>query len=185
MYNYPINASVGKKPHKINKWEQIGINMKKPKIFRKRFIPFETVDISGDELLFRSTELLITKWKAIKPRSDFYGGISYTFLNDGFKIAKFYDANNRFLYWYCDIIEVEYDSNKDAYTLVDLLIDIKLMPDGLIKVLDADELAEAMERNLVTCKQACFALNKLDQVLKMIYNGDFPPEICRSREFRY
>jgi len=159
--------------------------MKKPKILRKRFIPFETVDISEDELLFRDEELLITRWKTIKPRADFQGGISYTFLKDGLKVGKFYDSNNNFLYWYCDIIEVHRDEESDVYTLVDLLVDIKLMPDGLVKVLDTDELATAIKKSFVTIEQACFVLNKLDQVLKTIYRGEFPPDACRNEEFSY
>lgn len=157
--------------------------MKKPTVFRRRYIPYEIVDISGDELLFRSEELLITRWSAIKPRADFARGISYTFLKGGFKIGRFYDSSGKFLYWYCDIIDVDYDAGKDMYTLVDLLVDIKVMPDGLVKVLDADELAEAMEEGLVTGEQASRALRKLDQVLKMIYSDAFPPDICRAEEY--
>jgi len=39
--------------------------MKKPIILRKRYIPDEVIDISGDELVFRSEDLLITKWNPI------------------------------------------------------------------------------------------------------------------------
>lgn len=157
--------------------------MKKPYIFRKRFIPYETVDISSDELLFRGEDILITRWAAIKPRADFSKGVSYTFLRDGFKISRFYDDSGRFLYWYFDIIDVEYDINHDAYTLVDLLVDVKLMPDGMVKVLDTDELAEALQRGLVTVDQACSALRKLNCILQTIYSGDFPLEICRQEKY--
>ena len=46
------------------------MEMKKPIVLRKRFIPFEVVDISHDELLFRNESLLVTKWTAIKPRRE-------------------------------------------------------------------------------------------------------------------
>lgn len=154
------------------------IKMKKPVLLRKRYIPEEVVDISSDVLLYRDEELLVTKWSAIKPRLDIQGGISYTFLREGFKLGKFYDLKGEFLYWYCDIIDVLYDEAKDTYTLDDLLIDIKLLPDGTIKVLDADELAEAFERKLVSSEQVCRALRKFDHVLKLIYSGKFPPEAC-------
>jgi len=157
--------------------------MKKPTILRKRFIPLETVDISSDELLFRDDDVLITKWEAIKPRSDFAMGVSYTFLKDGFKVGRFYDSSGKFLYWYCDIIEVEYDEKHDAYTLIDLLVDVKLMPDGMAMVLDVDELSEAIEKGLVTVPQACAALRKLNDVLRMIYGGGFPPAICKREEY--
>lgn len=154
--------------------------MKKPVLLRKRYIPEETVDISNDILIYRDEELLVTKWTAIKPRQDIQGGISYTFLKEGFKLGKFYNLKGDFLYWYCDIIDVLYNEAQDTYTLDDLLIDIKLLPDGTIKVLDADELAEALERKLVTPEQVSRALRKFDHVLSMIYNGKFPPEVCNN-----
>jgi uncharacterized protein len=157
--------------------------MKKPVLLRKRYIPQEIVDISSDELLLRSDELLVTRWVAIKPRGDFYGGISYAFLKEGFKLSKFYDAEGRFLYWYCDIIDVIHDEVKDTYILDDLLLDIKIMPDGLIKVLDADELAIALEKGLITQEQACRALKTLDKVLRMVYRGSFPPRECNEFEY--
>lgn len=157
--------------------------MKKPSIYRRRYIPCETVDITSDELLFRDENLLITRWKAIKPRADISGGISYTFLKDGFKISRFYDGLGHFIYWYCDVIDVEYNEEQDRYTIIDLLLDVKLMHDRTMKVLDADELAEALEKGIITMEQACRALRKLDLVLKMIYEGTFPPEICRNEEF--
>ncbi len=157
--------------------------MKKPIILRTRYIPFETVDISSDELLYRDEEILITRWNAIKPRTDISGGISYTFLKEGIKISRFYDANKEFAYWYCDIIDVEYDRTSDKYTLIDLLLDVKLMPDGTMKVLDADELAIALEQDLITQEQACRSLKKMDKILQMVYSNNFPPQLCLNEKY--
>lgn len=154
--------------------------MKKPVILRRRYIPSEIVDISSDELLFRSNDLLITKWKAIKPRADIYGGISFAFLNKGYKLSRFYDKDGQFLYWYCDIIEVLYDASSDTFTLNDLLLDIKIFPDGRVILLDSDELADAIEEGLITERQASMSLRTLDVLLKMIYSGDFPPAECEG-----
>lgn len=158
--------------------------MKKPSILRKRFIPYEIVDISGDELLYRSDELIVTRWKTIRPRSDFSSGISYAFLKEGFKLSRFYGPDGGFLYWYCDVVDVIYDSEKDEYTLEDLLVDIKVLPDGKTLVLDADELAAALEQGLISGEQACRALRVLDRLLKIIYKGDFPPRECVEYEFK-
>ena len=157
--------------------------MKKPSIFRKRFIPYETVDISDDELLYRSDELLITRWTAIKPRSDFYGGVSYAFLKEGFKLSRFHDSKGGFLYWYCDAVDVLYDSERDRYTFEDLLVDIKVLPGGETRVLDTDELAAALEEGLITAAQACRALRTLDRLLKLVYEGNFPPKECNEHAF--
>lgn len=157
--------------------------MKKPIVLRRRYIPFEVVDISCDELLFRNESLLVTKWTSIKPRTDFYGGISFTFLDRGYKLGRFYDQNGRFLYWYCDIVEVRYDQTSDTYTLNDLLVDIKVLPDGEVRLLDADELAEALEEGLISNVQACMALKTMDVLLRLIYAGSFPPPECAGYKF--
>jgi predicted RNA-binding protein associated with RNAse of E/G family len=155
--------------------------MSNPQILRKRYIPCETTDISSDELLYRDEDIIITRWNPIKPRKDFSRGISFTFLKEGYKISKFFDKGGDFIYWYCDIIDVEYDCKKDVYTLNDLLIDVKILPDGTVYILDCDELAEALENSLITQVQALNALRRMDKLLKMIYNGDFPPEACDRR----
>lgn len=152
--------------------------MKKPVILRRRYIPSEVVDISGDELLFRSDSLLVARWSAIKPRADLKGGISFTFLDRGYKLGRFYDGEDRFLYWYCDIIEVEYEGASDTFTINDLLVDIKIFPDGKVIILDADELGQALEEGLISKEQASKALRVLDDLLKLIYSGGFPPKEC-------
>jgi predicted RNA-binding protein associated with RNAse of E/G family len=154
--------------------------MKKPKMFRRRYIPNEIVDISNDNLLFRDEELLVTEWKPIKPRNDISRGVSYTYLNEGLKVSRFYDGKGNFAFWYCDIIEVEYDKENDTYTFNDLLVDIKVQPDGSPSILDISELAEALENDLITKEQAGDALKKMDKLLKMIYEGEFPPEACTT-----
>ncbi|MBR3280485.1 MAG: hypothetical protein IKI57_01385 [Clostridia bacterium] len=40
------------------------------KLFRKRFIPNEIIDISKDEVIYRDENLIITKWLPIHPRDD-------------------------------------------------------------------------------------------------------------------
>lgn len=152
--------------------------MKKPTVFRKRYIPSEIVDISGDELVFRSEDLLVTRWKPIKSRSDISGGMSYTFLKEGYKVSKFLGPEGEFKYWYCDIINVDYDEEADKYVLTDLLLDVKIMPDGSVIVLDVDEVAEAMEKGIISKEEACTSLRILAKILDMAYSGNFPPPIC-------
>ena len=74
------------------------------KIYRKRYIPNEVVDISSDEIIYQDEKMIVTKWIPIKPRTDISKGVSYTMLDKGWKISKFYDLDGKLLYWYCDII---------------------------------------------------------------------------------
>jgi uncharacterized protein len=160
---------------KYNMKEEVK-KMKKPKILRKRYIPEETVDISSDEILFRNEEKMITKWKTIKPREDISWGISYTFLMEGYKVSRFYDEGDNFLYWYCDILEIEYQEDEDLYILKDLLVDVKIFPNGKMEILDLDELALGVETDLITKQQLAKCLINLDKVLKMIDQNRLPKD---------
>ena len=50
------------------------------KIYRKRYIPNEIIDISGDKVEFVNEDLLITNWLSIHPRNDVAFGMSYAYL---------------------------------------------------------------------------------------------------------
>ena len=146
------------------------------KIYRKRYIPNEIIDISGDKVESVSEDLLITSWIPIHPRNDVAFGMSYTYLKKGWKISKFYDKDKNFLYWYCDIIDAQIKD--EEYILVDLLVDIKVYPDGRYEILDEEELDEALNEGLITKEQKDEALNKLNALLEIIKKGEFPPKEC-------
>lgn len=146
------------------------------KIYRKRYIPNEIIDISGDKVESVNENLLITSWLPIHPRNDVAFGMSYTYLKKGWKISKFYDKDKNFLYWYCDIIDAQIKD--EEYILVDLLVDIKVYPDGRYEILDEEELDEALNQGLITKEQKEEALNKLNALLETIKNGEFPPREC-------
>lgn len=147
------------------------------KIYRKRYIPNEIVDISKDEVILLTEDLLVTKWLPINPRGDIASGKSYTFLKKGWKISEFYNQNAELVCWYCDIIDCEIKD--DVYTTIDLLVDIKVYPDGTYEVLDLDELDEALELGLISEEQKDEALTKLNGLLEIVKSRKFPPEECK------
>ena len=153
------------------------------KIYRKRFIPDEIVDISGDEVLKSDEDILVTRWKAIKPRNDLKGGISFAFLKKGYKISRIYDHADNFCFWYCDIIDSKYYMDEDKYLITDLLVDVRVKPSGEAEILDLDELAYALENGLIDSNLITDTLKKLDGLLKIIYSGTFPPKECREYEY--
>lgn len=143
------------------------------KIYRKRFVPDEIVDISGDEVIYRDSEKLITKWNPIKPREDFASGESCVYFNKGWKISKFFNKDGSLKYWYCDIIDYEYDEPEDKYIIIDLLLDVVIYEDGHYEVLDEEELEEALKDGVITQELANAARRKLDKLLKIIKDGKF------------
>lgn len=142
-------------------------------LYRRRLIPDEIVHLKDDVVLYHDDTVIITKWKTIKPRKDMDHGFSAYLLKEGIKVSKFYRADNSLLYWYCDIVDYKYDSEKNSYTSTDLLTDVVLYPDGKIKVLDLDELAEASVKDMITKDQLHSALVRTDMLLTTMYSGEF------------
>lgn len=147
--------------------------MSQTQLYRKRIVPEECVLLKGDTILYRDLEIIVTKWNAIKPKKDLHHGFSCYFLKDGFKISKFYYEDGRLLYWYCDIISYTYDEETDTYVFTDLLADVIIYPDGRIRVVDLDELADALESGAITNAQAEDALRKLNKLLTLLYHDEF------------
>ena len=142
------------------------------RILRSRYIPLETIDLTADELLYRDENYLITRWTPIKPRKDIASGVSCVFLKKGWKISAFSDDSKKIVYWYCDIIDIEYDKETDTYLLNDLLADIKIMEDGKVQIIDLDELAIAFEEGLITKNQLISSLKKSNELLSLVYRND-------------
>ncbi len=150
-----------------------------PHIFRIRYIPSETVDISGDKLLYRDHEVLVTAWEPIRPRTDFQHGMSCLFLLEGVKVSRFMNAAGETLYWYVDIVDIRHDAQTDTFRLHDLLADVRIWPDGRMEIIDLDELADALEQNLIGEAQAIMALRTLNRLLADIGNGVQPQKAAR------
>lgn len=152
-------------------------------IYRQRLIPEECILLDNDIILYQDENIIITSWTTLKPRKDFHHGFSCYFLKDGFKISRFYQEDNSFLYWYCDIIR--YNKSNDLKNLyaVDMLVDIIIEPDGKTKLLDLDELNTARRKNLITEEDLLYIIDQTDHLLKIIYQGKLPDYAHKLLEF--
>lgn len=147
--------------------------MNTPILYRKRLIPMECILLKKDLVLRREENYLITKWDTIRPKKSLSHGLSAFFWDKGIKVSKFYDHQNQLICWYCDIITYEYEKETDTYLTIDLLADVIVYPDGTVKVVDLDELADALEQKLITQDMLLTALRQLNALLQIIYSGRF------------
>lgn len=147
--------------------------MKEFSLYRRRIIPNECILLKDDEIVYFEEDKLVTRWNTIRPKKDIHHGISCFFLSDGFKVSKFYGHDGSLLYWYIDIISHDWDENNSSLYVTDLLADVIIYPDGFVKVVDVDELADALENDDISTPSLCEALRKLNQILAMIYSGEF------------
>lgn len=143
------------------------------KLYRKRYIPNESILLKDDNILFADDKLIITSWKTLKPRKDISYGYSAYFMDKGFKISKMFHADGHLVYWYCDIIDTEYQKETNTYVFQDLLADVLIYPDGSVKVVDLDEIADLLEKGIIDSTTASKALRILNGLLTLIYEGTF------------
>ena len=147
--------------------------MSQPRLFRRRFIPDENIELKDDMILALEPNLIITSWNVLKPRRDISRGVSAYFIDKGIKVRKVFDNAGQMVYWYCDIIETHYDEKENIYTFNDLLIDVVVYPDGQVEVLDMDEFADAMEQGILSVGTIAHAMRATDDLLHTIYAGEF------------
>lgn len=147
--------------------------MSRPRLFRRRFIPDENIELKDDMILALEPNLIITSWNVLKPRRDISRGVSAYFIDKGIKVSKVFDNAGQMVYWYCDIIETHYDEKENIYTFNDLLIDVIVYPDGQVEVLDMAEFADAMEQGILSVGTIAHAMRATDDLLHTIYAGEF------------
>lgn len=149
------------------------MSMQISKLYRQRLIPAECILLKDDIIVAQDDEVIITKWNTLNPKTEFTHGCSCYFLREGLKVSKMYRADNTLLHWYCDIVDYSYDESREALTVIDLLADVIISPEGRMKVVDLDELAEAMERDLITKEQMTTCLRNLNHLLTLVYRDKF------------
>ena len=148
--------------------------MKQIRLFRRRYLPDEMIELKDDEILSISENLIVTRWDVLKPRKDIARGYSAYFLQQGVKLSKVYDPSGNLVYWYCDIVKPVIDKAAGTYVFHDLMIDVLIYPDGIVQVVDLDEFADVMEQGTLDSATYLEALRATDALLKKIYAGKFP-----------
>ncbi|MBR1703002.1 MAG: DUF402 domain-containing protein [Lachnospiraceae bacterium] len=143
------------------------------KLYRKRFIPAGCIPLKDDVIIEQTDDYILTTWRTINPKTTFDHGSSCYLLKDGVKISKFYKPDGDLLYWYCDIVEYEFNKTRDTLIVSDLLADVIIYPDGRTKVVDLDELADALDQQLITQEQATASLRQLNNLLSLLYRDKF------------
>ncbi|KXL52726.1 hypothetical protein CLNEO_17470 [Anaerotignum neopropionicum] len=160
---------------------RMGEKLSDLKLYRKRFIPNETICLKDDEIFYHDEDVIITKWFVFRPKDAFSHGVSCYYLKKGFKISKFLNEKNELVYFYCDIIDTEFNKEENCYIFSDLLADVIVMENGFVKVVDLAELADCLENGIICEKNVKDALRRLDALLQIIYNDGFA-ELIRFLE---
>lgn len=151
-------------------------------IYRKRFQPEECVLLKDDEIVYSDSSYICTRWETLKPRNDFDNGASIYDIEHGVKVSKFCKGND-IVYYYVDIIGMEYLEGDDTYICTDYVLDVIVETDlTTYKVLDEDEFDELIEKGVFTSKEITDTYSKLNFMLDCIKaeNFDFYMHIFES-----
>lgn len=147
--------------------------MANPILYRRRIIPEECIMLKDDIILSCDEERIVTSWNALHPKKDLHHGMSCYFIKEGFKISKFCYEDGSLLYWYCDIVDYNYNAADNSLIVTDLLADVIIYPDGFVKVVDLDELVTALESRSISLDTLKSSLMRLDKLLTLIYSNQF------------
>lgn len=145
--------------------------MKNPILYRRRIIPEECILLKDDVIISCDEDRIVTTWQALHPKKDLHHGSSCYFIKEGFKVSKFCREDDTLLYWYCDIVDFNYNPTENAMIVTDLLADVIIYPDGFVKVVDLDELVTALESRSLSLDTLKSSLLRLDKLLNIIYSG--------------
>lgn len=92
--------------------------------------------------------------------------------NENFAITSMFDESGKIIQWYIDITSENGVDNGEPY-MVDLFLDIIVLPTGEIIEKDKDELEEALQRNWITKLQYELAYQTFHSVLQQLQEGTF------------
>lgn len=154
-----------------------------PILYRRRIIPDECVLLKDDVIVSCNEDKIVTAWNALRPKKDLHHGASCYYLKEGYKVSKFCREDGSLLYWYCDIVDYDYDLANNTLIATDLLADVIIYPDGFVKVVDLDELVTALESRSISLDTLKSSLNKLDKLLNIIYAGEFPTLTAQIEQY--
>ncbi|WP_352399165.1 DUF402 domain-containing protein [Anaerotignum sp.] len=152
---------------------RMGAALNKLKLYRKRFVPSETIYLKDDKILYQDEDKIITKWRVFRPKENFDHGMSCYYIRKGYKVSKFLNEKNQLVYFYCDIIDTEYNEEDNAYIFSDLLADVIVFENGFVKVVDLAELADCLDNGMISIKNVKDAIRRLDALLQTIYSNGF------------
>ncbi len=104
----------------------------------------------------------------------------FTFADAWHDIGRFHDAAGRFTGYYANVLTpVRFVTEREWHT-TDLFLDVWVPEKGSARVLDEDELSDALEHGWLDVALAERARAEADSLLGQAAAGDWPPPVVRQ-----
>lgn len=108
-----------------------------------------------------------------------YHALLFEFFDPPLEIIVVTDEDCILTGYYCNV-NTEPSRIDGGYEVVDLYLDIFVLPDMRYEILDEDEFQEAIEKDWITEEQVSLARETVARVVKDIETGRFPPRIVQD-----
>lgn len=110
-----------------------------------------------------------------------YRALLFEFFDPPLEIIVVTDKDGNLTGYFCNV-NTEPSRVEGGYEIIDLYLDVFVLPDMRYEILDEDEFQEAIEKGWITEEQVSLARETVARIIKDIETGRFPPRIVR--EFR-
>jgi len=144
-----------------------------------------------DELVFRSDQMIVGKSHVTSANSVIFDGrtvlaqgfpITYfQFLDKWFTIVKIRNLKGEHTGYYCDIV-LPPRLLGEWVEITDLFLDLWVSPDLRYRILDEDELEEALQQKWIDKEIYEKARMELQRLISKVENKRFPPYLVKDLE---
>jgi predicted RNA-binding protein associated with RNAse of E/G family len=153
-------------------------------------LPDRTMELN-DELVFRSGKVIVGRSQVSSENSVAFDGqtvlapsfriVYFELLGKWFTVDKVWNLQGKHTGYYCDIV-MPPRLKGDWLELTDLFLDLWVSPDLRYKVLDEDELEEALKNGWIRKELHDKAKYELQKLIRAVENRRFPPRMVKNLE---
>jgi GrpB-like predicted nucleotidyltransferase (UPF0157 family)/predicted RNA-binding protein associated with RNAse of E/G family len=154
-------------------------------------LPSQTLEMY-DDLIYKSKRIIIGKSQITSAHSIQFDDklvliagfpiVYFELIGKWFNVVKIRDLRGKHTGYYCDISTPPRLLEDGSVEVTDLFLDIWVSPDLRYKVLDQDELEEAIEKKWISKDLYVRAKKELKKLIERVEQKEFPPRLVRHLE---
>jgi len=147
-----------------------------------------------DDLVFRSNKIIVGRSQVTSANAvtfddkvvlaQGYPITYFQFFDKWFTIVKIRNLHWEHTGYYCDIVMPPRVLD-DWVELTDLFLDLWVSPDLRYRILDEDELEEALQKGWITRELYMKAKRELKKLTRAVENRKFPPPLVKDLERKF
>jgi predicted RNA-binding protein associated with RNAse of E/G family len=156
-------------------------------------LPTQVMDVY-DELVYKSESVIIGRGRIASTHSIVFDDevvlapgfqiVYFELIGRWFAIGKIRNLQGRHTGYYCDIVTPPRLS-PDGVEITHLFLDLWVSPDLRYKVLDEEELEDALRKGWITKQLYDKAKKELEKLISNVEEGKFPPPKVKSLEAKF